>query len=304
MIVTVMSLVVLCQVGLFQILTALANKSLLHKEFGLLETPVPDRLAKHNRQAPVRRIVLGIILACLILLPLSGLAISLVAGKILLVSVSTVSALAYGLENNRDRRMMGLLARHTPNGNRRCAALEPRSLRQWYHPALEMIPLAFFVATLLFLTRTPAFITADETIFPAGRTVLLALFGLQGLLVFGSQYYALRKGVDVKSVAAVIPSLRQRPETALRLGEEMAGTHVRFFMFLRVGIAAILGVTIVKKIFAATGNPGLGLWEVVGWVLAGVQIMGFALYLKKVGSISRLIQHESELAYQETAEAE
>ena len=120
-------------------------------------------------------------------------------------------------------------------------------------------------------------------------------------LVFGALYYSQRKGVDVKSMATYIPSLRRRPEVALRLGEELAGIQIRFFIFARIGIAALLGLTIVEKVLAASGNPSTLLWSTIHWGLLGALLVGFFIYLIKVGRVSRRMQREMGLSDHETA---
>ena len=137
MTIAVLSVVVLAQIALFQFMSAFANRSLILQELRSLDGPVPDRLAEHSRRAPIVRMALGTVLGCLALLPLTGLLIGPGFGKLLLVVVSITSAIAFAFANARDRKMMRLLVDHLPGGGVRRASLEPRSLRQWYHPALE-----------------------------------------------------------------------------------------------------------------------------------------------------------------------
>ena len=304
MTIAVLSVVVLAQIALFQFMSAFANRSLILQELRSLDGPVPDRLAEHSRRAPIVRMALGTVLGCLALLPLTGLLIGPGFGKLLLVVVSITSAIAFAFANARDRKMMRLLVDHLPGGGVRRASLEPRSLRQWYHPALETIPIVLFIATLLFLVSDPEFITTGQADLSGDRLHVLLLFGLQGLIVFGGLYHSLRKGVDVESMATHIPSLRKRPEVALRLGEKLAGTQLRYFMFAKIGVASLLGASVVEKVFKATGNPGASLWDAIGWVLLAVFLIGFVFYLKKVGKLSRRMQQEMELANNNAASSD
>ena len=290
----VLSLVILVQIALYQIVAALAIRSVMLKEMRLLVSPAPDGVASYIRRAPVQRIILGVILACCTLLPVIGIVSNPTAVAWLLVCSSLVSALAFSHANARDRTMMRRLADCAPGGSVRRASLEPRSLRQWYHPALEAIPVAIFVATLLFLVGVSGFVGADESGFAGERARILVIFGLQGVIVFGALWYALRKGVDLMSMASYIPSLRRRPEVAHRLGAELAGTQARYFMFARIGIAALLGAGIVERVFKALGNPGAALWDVGGWVILAVLLISFFIYLGKVGRVSRKMQTEME----------
>lgn len=303
MTIAILSIVVLGQIALFQFLAALANRSIMQKEFRLLEESTPERLTDHVRRAPVFRIGIGVILGCLVLLPLTGMLANQTTAKLVLVGVSLASAGAFAFANSRDRKMMRLLAALAPGGSVRRASMEHRSLRQWYHPTLEVIPILLFVATLVFLVSTPSFITEGASEFSGARTHILALLGLQAVLVFGMLYYSQHKGVDVNSMAMYIPSLRQKPEIALRLGEELAGTQIRFFIFARIGIALLLGVTIVGKVLVVSADPGAFLWNIVRWGLLGVLMIGFFFYLKKVGRVSRRMQQVTEQSNHETASA-
>ena len=308
MTIAVLSLVVLAQIALFQFVSAIANRSLILQELRSLDDPAPARLAEHSRRAPIVRMVLGTVLGCLALLPLTGLIIGPGLGKLLLVVLSITSAIAFAYANARDRKMMRLLVDHLPGGGVRRASLEPRSLRQWYHPALEAIPIALFVATFLFLVGNPEFIMTGQasanTDLSGDRLHALLLFGLQGLIVFGGLYHSLRKGVDVESMATHIPSLRKRPEVALRLGERLAGTQVRYFMFAKIGVALLLGAKVVEKVFEATGNPSASFWDAIGWGLLAVFLVGFFFYLRKVGTLSRRMQQEMDLANNNVASSD
>jgi hypothetical protein len=301
--IAILSLLIVGQVVLLQILAALGNRSIIRRELRHLGGPIPDTLTRYAHRAPVLRIALGVLLGGLALLPLAGLLPDLGTGKLLLVCVSLASSAAFVVTNTHDRKRMRLLADLAPGGSVRRASLERRSLRQWYHPALEALPILIFAATLIFLAGVPGFISTGDAPPLAGRTHILLLFGLQGLLIFGSLYYSLRKGVDVKSMAMYIPSLRRRPEAALRLGEELAGTQIRFFIFARIGIAALLAVTIVGKVLVTSGDPSAFLWSAIRWGLLGLLLLGFFFYLKKVGRVSRRMQQEMELSNHETASA-
>jgi hypothetical protein len=81
------------------------------------------------------------------------------------------------------------------------------------------------------------------------------------------------------------------------------GTQIRFFIFVRIGIALLLGVTIVGKVLAVPGDPGAFLWSTIRWRLLGVLLIGFFFYLKKVGRVSRRMQQEMEQSNHETASA-
>ena len=76
---------------------------------------------------------------------------------------------------------------------------------------------------------------------------------------------------------------------------------MRYFMFVKVGVASLLGAAGVEKVFEATGNPGAPVWDAIGWGLIAVFLVGFFFYLRKVGKLSRRVQQEMELANQNAA---
>jgi hypothetical protein len=217
----------------------------------------------------------------------------------LIAAVSVISAIAFVAALAKDRRMMRLLADTMPGGSVRRASLERRTLSQWYHPAFEAIPIVIFVATALFVINTPGLVFTGsngvDSNVSSERSHVLILFGLQGLLVFGALYRSIRKGVDVESMAQHIPSLRKRPEVSLRLGEQMAGTQLRFFMLAKIAIASMLGAAVVGKVLEATGHPAATTWDAFGWGIIGVLLVSFFFYMRSVGKISRQMQQEMEL---------
>ena len=303
----ILALVVLAQIALFQFIAALANRSIIRQELRYTESPAPEPVTDHARRAPIVRMALGAVLACLAILPVTGLTAALATGKLLLVTASVISAIAFVVALAKDRKMMRLLADTMPGGSVRRASLERRTLSQWYHPALEAIPIVIFVATALFLINTPGLVFTGsngiDSNVSSERSHVLILFGLQGLLVFGALYRSIRKGVDVESMAQHIPSLRKRPEVSLRLGEQMAGTQLRFFMLAKIAIASLLGAAVVGKVLEATGHPAATMWLVFKWCIIGVLLVGVFFYMRRVGNISRQMQREMELTHHDTASA-
>ena len=303
----ILALVVLAQIVLFQFVAALANRSIIRQELRSTNGPVPGPVTDHARRAPTVRMALGVVLACLAILPLTGLTGAAVTGRLLIAAVSVISAVAFVVALSKDRKVMRLLADTMPGGSVRRASLERRTLSQWYHPAFEAIPIVIFVATALFLISTPGLVfTGSNGVDPevaSERSHVFVLLGLQGLLVFGALYRSIRKGVDVDSMAQHIPSLRKRPEASLRLGEQMAGTQLRFFMFAKIAIASLLGAAVVENVLEATGHPAAMMWDVLGWGIVGVLMVSFFFYLRRVGRISRQMQQEVELTNHNAAGA-
>ncbi len=305
MTIAIFALVVLAQIVLFQFIAALANRSIIRQEFSSTECPIPRIVTDHARRAPVIRMALGAVLACLAILPLTGLIGAQTTGTLLIAMASVMSAIAFFVALAKDRKIMRLLSDAMPGGSVRRASLERRTLSQWYHPAFEAIPVVILVVTALFLISMPGFVfIGSNGVDPnvsSERSYVFVLFGLQALLVFGALYRSIRKGVDVESMAQHIPSLRKRPEVSLRLGEQMAGTQLRFFMFAKIAIASLLGATVIENVLEATGHPAAMMWDTSGWVITGVLLVGFFIYLRRVGKISRQMQQEMELTNHKAA---
>lgn len=303
----ILALVVLAQIALFQFIAALANRSIIRQELCSAESPVPEQVTDHAQRAPIARMTLGAVFACLAILPLTGLIGAQGTGKLLIAAASIMSATAFVVALAKDRKMMRLLVDAMPGGSVRRASLERRTLSQWYHPAFEAIPIAIVVATALFLISTPGFVfTGSNGVDPdvsSERSHVIVLYGLQVLLVFGALYRTIRKGVDVDSMAQHIPSLKKRPEVSLRLGEQMAGTQLRFFMFAKIAIASLLGAAVVENVLEATGHPAATMWDAFGWSILGVLLVGFFFYMRRVGKISRQMQQEMELTNHSAASA-
>lgn len=300
----ILTLVVLGEIVLFQFMAALANRSLMRQEISSLDAEVPQPLLNHAERTSKFRMAMGGVLIVVALVPVTGLVGTTLVGKLLMTAVSITSAFAFTLALAKDRKMMRLLAELYPGGSVRHASLERRTLNQWYHPALETLPIMVFVATALFLATAPGFLSATPDVHVvAGRTNVLVLFGLQGLFVLGALYHTVRKGVDVGSLATHIPSLRKRPQVSLRLGEQLAGVQAKYFMFAKIAVAALLGAAVVEKILEATGRSGASFWDTTGWVIVGLLLVTFSLYLRRVGRLSRRMQQEMEWANQDTASA-
>ena len=74
-------------------------------------------------------------------------------------------------------------------------------------------------------------------------------------------------------------------------------------MFAKIAVASLLGASIVEKILDATGRAGASFWDIMGWSIVGLLLVGFFFYLRKVGNVSRRMQQEMELTNHHTANA-
>jgi len=282
--------VVLAQIVLFQFIAALANRSIIMEETSQMAGSVPETVANHARIAPIVRMGIGGVLASVALLAVLGLTDDQLTTKILIAGVSVLSAIAFGFGQATDRRVMRDLADAAPSGGVRRASLERRTLGMGYRPALEAIPLVLFVATAIFLLSTTGLSIGSEVL--GERPRILVYFGLQGPLVIAGLYRALRPVVGIASISQYIPSLRKNPEASIRLGEELAGTQLRFLLMAKIGLSALLGTTIVKNVLWATGSTAAATWSTLGWCILAVVMIAFGYYLRRIGKISRRMQEQ------------
>jgi len=282
--------VVLAQIVLFQFIAALANRSILTEETSQVTSSVPESVTKHARVAPIVRMGIGSTLACVALLALLGLTENQSAAKLLIAGVSAASAVAFGIAQATDRQVMRNLADAAPGGGLRRASLERRTTDKWYHTILEVIPLLVFVATAVYLLGTTGLSIGSETL--SERPRILVYFGLQGVLMIAGLYRALRPVIGISSISHYIPSLRRNPEVSIQLGEELAGTQLRFFLIAKIGFSLLLGAMIVKNVLLATGSVAAAAWSAFGWCVLAVLAILYVYYFRRIGRISRQMQEQ------------
>jgi len=290
MVLMILVFVVLAQIGLFQFLTAVANRSILMEETSRMTHPIPASVTEHAHRAPIVRMGVGVFFTCVVVLAALGPIDNSVTAKILVAGVSVVSAVMFAVGQSHDRRFMRELADSDPDGGVRRASLEPRTFLTWYHPAIEVVPLVVFLATAVFLLSAMGFGPGSD--FKGDRTRILVYFGLQGAVVAWGLYRCLRPVVGIASIASSIPSLRRHPEETMRLGEQLESTQLKFFVLVKIGISAMAGVLVVKNVLRAVDSAAAASWGVVGWCILGVLVILYGLFFRRVGRITREIQEQ------------
>lgn len=286
----ILVVVVLAQIILFQVISALANRSILMEEASRLTNPVPESVTRHSRIAPMVRIGIGGALACAAMVALFGFGESRNTAGILLAGASAVSAVAFIAGQASDRRVMRDLSEAAPGGGVRHASLVRRTHDKWHHPILECVPIVIFVATAIFLLNATGLGIGSEAL--SERPRVLVYFGLQGALVIAGLYRALRPVIGISSISQYIPSLRRNPEVSIRLGEALAGTQLRFFLIAKIGLSSLLGVQIVKNVLGTTGSAAAATWSIVGWAILAALVIAYGYYLRRIGKISRRMQDQ------------
>lgn len=280
-------LVILVQIAIFQFLSLSFTRSLFVARIGEPVGPEADRVAHYLARAKQLRFGFGsfLLAACLVIAAgvLSG-----PSAKIALAVVSVTSSVAFTGAIIRDRREVHAMLQDRPDGAVRLASLRPRRLRQWYHPAWETLPVAISVATVAFL------VVWDARGYPV-RPGILAFLALQIAFVFGALLYTVRYGTTARNSSA-LSSLRRQPELALELGERLLGAELRYFMIAKVGVALLLSATIVHLAMVDAGNALEPAFKTVRWLLAGALLVAFAAYVARVGMLTKRALDRAESA--------
>jgi hypothetical protein len=287
---TIPVVIVLAQIVVFQFLAAWANRSVLLQETSRLTGSVPDSVAAHAVRAPIIRMGMGSVLATVLALVLSGQFDNPSVAKGLIAAVSVTSVVAFAFSQSSDRRIMKTLAESTPEGGVKFASLQKRDLGKWYRPAFEIIPAVIFVVTTVFLL-----VTAGSSLPWMGteeQARILMYLAFQVAIVVWGIFRNLKPAVGVPSVAPYIPSLRRNPALCVRLGEDLAVTQLRFAVVAKIGITALLGALIVKKVLLASGNSAAAIWGIAAWCILGLLLVLYARYFRQIGRISRKINEQ------------
>jgi hypothetical protein len=282
--------IVLAQIAVFQFLAAWANRSVLLQEISRMTGSVPDSVAAHTVRAPIRRMGIGGVLAAVLVLVLSGQFNNPSMAKGLIAAVSVVSAVAFAISQSTDRRVMRTLAESAPDGSVKFASLQKRDLGKWYRSAFEVIPALICVATIVFLIGTAG--SSLPWVGTGEQTRILVYLGLQVATVIWGIFRNLKPVVGVPSVAPYIPSLRRNPAVSVRLGEDLAVTQLRFALIAKIGITALLGASVVKRVLLASGNPAAAVWGIAAWCILGVLLVLYVQYFRQIGRISRKINEQ------------
>lgn len=264
------------QIVVFQLFPIPLTRSLFRAR---LDTPPPSvdaELRRYVHDSSRSRSLLGAILLVVALGGgLLGLGPTVAGPKILLAVVSLTSSAAFLAATVRDRRVLHSLLGRLPEASRRIASLERRHLSRWYRPAWEVLPIVVLV-----VTGTLAALAGLRSGALPPRTWLL--LALQAAFVLGGLLYVLQRAPAVTPVPQRPVSVRDRPEAALRVGEDLLAREMRYFVAARIGVALLLGTSVAEDALGALRHPAAPVAGAATWGLVGVLLLAFARYLRDV----------------------
>lgn len=271
---------VLAQVLVFQFLSVAFTKSVARVQLGDLPEPLAGRLHSYLKRASRFRYMLGagLLLAAVVIRWLLPLAIG--PTKLLLAVVSVGSSAAFVAAVVRDRRTMRAVYDELPEAGVRRASLTPRPAGYWYNPNWELVPICTVAVTLAYVY----WLTLELTSVPALVWVWL---GAQAVFAFGALWYAARRGMRVPNVSRRLASFRNQPELALQFGERLASLEAGYFMVAKILIAFLLGLMVVQAGIDSTGSAGGGTVDLLKWLLVGLLVLAYLLFVWRLGRIAK-----------------
>jgi len=283
----VLSVIVLVEIGLFQFLSTGLTRSLFAVRLGEPPEAISGKVSAYMSRVFRFRFVAGAVLALPALLALCGWPPDSTVRKLMLAAVSVTSAVLFAVGFFLDGRTVRSLVGTLPESGVRRALLEPRTIRRWYAPTWEALPFATLVSTAVFVLWTAS---------GAVRPPIMAwiLLGIQAAFVVGALIYTLRFGVSVPNVSMRLASLRDRPETALLLGERLAAREMQYLMLAKIGVSLLLGVSVVHVSLRAGHHAWAPWFSAASWVLVGLLMLAFAAYLVRLMTLIRHTLDERE----------
>jgi hypothetical protein len=273
----VLVLVVSVQIALFQFVSIVVTRRLFSM---LLSHPNADstvEAATYLQRIRRQRLTLGTVLLAVTFSGLFPLPAGPGVSAVLLAVASVTSAVAFSVASIQDRRLVESTREVDPGGGIKYASLEPRSLRHWYNPVWEALPIATLLATSVFtiwfgdrLGRIPI--------------AMLIVLALQALFVVVALWRTAFHPPGVSSM----PRLRcDRPEVALRLAEQLAANEMQFFMIAKVGISLLLAVMSLRIGLKTLDDPAAPSMNFAHWAIVGLLLLTFAGYLVRFMALTK-----------------
>jgi hypothetical protein len=276
----VLALIIIVQITVFQFLFVAFTRSLFTVRLGTPPGSLAAGVAAYIRKAVLHRFSLGAVLllsACWV-----GLSGPDEPGfrKLLLAAISLISSVAFTIALVMDRRTIASMRDTLPESHIRHASLGPRTLRQWYHPSWEIVPVAVLLATAAF-TVSVGYRLGE---IPARMLVLQVL---QGTFVIGSLFYSLRYGTATTNVATTLPMFRDHPDVALEFSEELAGRENRYFILAKIGVALLLANGTIRAGLVAIDHGAAPILGKTMWALIILLLAAFAHFIVRLVSLVR-----------------
>lgn len=283
----VLAFVVIGQIAVFQFAAVTFVRSVFAAILGDPPDPLAREISTYLRSASRYRFVLGGVLLLFTLASAIGLPPESVVRKLLLAAVSLTSSGAFAYASVTDRRTVRMFREALPDFGVRRASLRPRASAHWYGVAWEVLPVVILAATLV----------ATITLAPQLGHIPTEMYVLQILqvaVVIGTLLYTFRHSMAVPNVSSRLAMLRDRPELALDFGERLAAREMRYFMAAKIGVALLLGVSVVKAGLDELGHAAAPLLGTANWVIIGLLLASFATFVFQVGALTRRMQHQAQ----------
>lgn len=282
---SVLALVVIGQIAVFQFAAVAFTRSLFAALLGYPSDPLAGESATYLRKASRYRFILGGVLLVFALASLIGLPADATTRKLLLAVVSLTSSGAFAYASVKDRRAVRSMRKALPESGVRRASLQPRAVSHWYGTAWEILPIAILLATVVLtitLGRRLGYIT----------TKMWVLQILQAAFVIGALVYTIRHGIAVPNVSSRLPMLRDRPELALEFGERLAAREMQYFMVAKIGVTLLLGVGTVHVGLEALEHSAAPLLNAAKWAIIGLLLALFTAFVLHIVALTRRMQSQ------------
>jgi hypothetical protein len=114
-----------------------------------------------------------------------------------------------------------------------------------------------------------------------------ALQILQAAVVVGGLVYTYRWGTAVPNVSARLATLRDRPELALKFGEQLARREMQYFMGAKIGVALLLGMSTVSVALETLGHSAAQVLDAAEWVIVGLLLVLFVAFTLTIVALTR-----------------
>jgi len=276
----ILSLLIAAQVVVFQFVAVVFTKSVFAVGLGEPPEELARRMSEYQRRVSRQRYALGGVLLVL------AVAVQWIvpsgdgAAKLMLTALSLTSTAAFVAAVVQDRKTMRRAHAELPDGGTRRASLTPRKPGYWYNPYWELVPIAMVSVTCAYVYS----LTLQLEAVPSMAWLWL---GLQAVIAFGGLWYAARRGLRVPNISRRIAMFRRRPELALQFGERLAANEARYFMVVKVLVALLFGLKVVRSGMEALNNPAVATVDVLKWISVGLMLLAYAGFIWRLGRITK-----------------
>jgi hypothetical protein len=282
--------VVLVQIAVFQFASVFLARGAPALLVGDRDLPaeLARRMDRFRRSSGRSRMALGGLLAAAALLAGLIRPAGPGEGKLILAAISLVSTAGMIGGYLRDRRAIRSMQDLKLDSGLRLASLEPRTIRRYYHPAWEALPVVVLVASAAFTVWA----VSREGVVANGDSAglhMIAILALQGFLVVGLLVFTSNSVLASASLAARLPVFRESPEAAIALDNALRETELRYFLAAKVGVVLLLALRLGEIAAEALHNPSRAWLEAGGWALVTALLVLFGFYVHRVVKLSRKV---------------